>query len=193
MNPSNSIGAQPQNRQYYGPTLADVFEFTAEDLAANRTGTVTDHQRGQLKVDGKNYRKTMVLAIGAIFIFAILTIMFLPRGEPVRQMIATQPALAAAVLGIIAVGYLVFLAVTFIGTSSAGKGNIKVTVVNGSFKLVGRPVTSLDGKVYQRIKIGRLNSYVTDAQASALVPGSTYRAYLKGNGQTAKILSIETA
>jgi hypothetical protein len=193
MNQSNSFGAQLQNLQNYGPTLADAFGFTAEDIAANRAGMVTDSQRGQLKADGKKYMKIMMLLVGGIFIYVIVATLFLPRGEPIRQAISTQPVVTAVVMAIGVLFYLLLLARTFLSTRRSGTGNIKVISISGPFKLIGRPVSSLDGLVYQRVKIGRRDSFITAAQASTLVPGTTYRAYLNGKGQMAKILSIEAA
>jgi len=193
MNQSNSLGANLQNLQQYKPTLADVFQFTAEDIAANRAGTVTDKQRGQLKAVGKKYMRIMVLVVGAIFVYLAVTTLFLPRGESMRQMIATNPGLAAFVLGAVVIGYLIVLAVTFLGTRRSGTGNIKVGNISGPFKLIGRSVTAIDGSEYQRIKIGKRDTYITAEQASAMVPGTTYRVYMVGRGQTAKILSIENA
>ena len=190
MDSSNSVGAQLQNLQNHGSSLADVFEFTTEDLVANQAGIVTDRQREQLKNDGYRYQKTNALIIGGVFVLAILGTVFLP-GESVRQLIGTQPGVAVAALGIIAIGYLVYLADTFLSASRAGTGDIKVTVANGIPKLIGRPVFA-SGTAYQRVKIGQCNPVISATQAGALVTGTTYRAYLGGKGRMAKILSIET-
>lgn len=74
------------------PSLMDIFDFTPEDLAANRVGQLSEMQRYRLKV---RFRRSVALGIGVILGLAFVATLFLYLGN--RQ---ATPALAWVGLGV---------------------------------------------------------------------------------------------
>lgn len=173
------------------PSLMGAFDFTAEDLAANRNGAATERQLERLRVTQGQSQRIMVIVIGVMLAIIIFVVLFTPYGETLRSVVAQNPTVTAVGLGISAILYLLMLLGAFRASRRITSG--KVSTTTGQVKLVGRPVTALDGLVYQRIKIGGQPLFITAEQAAVLATGTNYRVYFCGGGQMARVLSIEQA
>jgi len=172
-------------------TLMDAFEFDAGDLAANRSGTITDRQLSRIKKTRGKWQIQVLVIIGLMVAFIAFIILATPYGESLRDIVAQNPTIAAAGIGGSLAFYLVILAVYFM--RSRGMTSGKVGSISGPLKLVGKPVKALDGLVYQRVRIGKQNFFITAAQANLLRPGTNYQVYFTGSSQMAQILSMEQA
>ena len=175
----------------YAPTLMDAFEFDAGDLAANRSGTITDRQLTRLKTTHGKWQLQLLITIGLVVAIIAVVVLFTPYGESLRDVVTQNPTIAAAGIGGTVVFYVLILAVYFI--RARGMANGKVGSISGQFKLVGKPVQTLDGVLYQRVKIGKQNFFITAEQANLLVADTNYQVYFTGGSQMAQILSVEQA
>jgi hypothetical protein len=173
----------------HAPTLMGAFEFDAGDLAANRSGTMTDRQLARIKTTRGKWQLQVLGVIGLMVAVIAFVILFTPYGESLREVVAQNPTIAAAGIGGSLAFYVLMLAVYFI--RSRGMTSGKVGSISGQFKLVGKPVKALDGNLYQRVKIGKQNFFITAEQADLLGPGTSYQVYFTGGSQMAQILSLE--
>jgi hypothetical protein len=175
----------------HAPTLMNAFEFDAGDLAANRSGTMTDRQLARIKTTRGKWQLQVLGVIGLMVAFIAVVILFTPYGESLREVVAQNPTIAAAGIGGSLAFYVLMLAIYFI--RSRGMTSGKVGSTSGQLKLVGKPVKALDGLLYQRVRIGRQNFFITAEQANLLKPGTNYQVYFTGGGQMAQLLSLEQA
>lgn len=188
---NNAYGSAQMGQINYAPTMMDVFEFNADDLAANRNGTATERQLARVKTVSSKGQFQVLIMLGVMVLIIGAVLVFTPTGASLRQVYAENPTVVTAGLGGSLLLYALIMAFYFIRSRSAGNG--KVSSVTGQFKLVGRPVRSLDQTIYQRVKIGKRNFYLTDVQASTFTVGTNYRVYFAGGGQMAQIVSVEQA
>ena len=183
MNQPNAFAANLQNLQNYGPSLADAFNFTAEDLAANRAGLMTDKQRGQVKATGSKNMTQLVIIVG---------VLFTPNGDSIRQVASAHPVISLIGIPLFILFYLGVIIISFIRTKRMG-GSVKVGNTSGPYKPIARPIAAVGGEIYQRIKIGRQEFMIKQDQSALLTPGVAYRVYFTGSGLGAQILSVEGA
>ena len=192
MNQPDAFASNLQNLQNYGPSLADAFNFTAEDLAANRAGTMTDKQRSQVKATGSKYMTQLVIIIGVIFVVAVVGVLFTPKGDSIRQVANANPIIPLIGIPLFILFYLGVIIISFIRTKRMG-GSVKVGNTSGPYKPIARPIAAVGGEIYQRIKIGRQEFMIKQDQSALLTPGVAYRVYFTGSGLGAQILSVEGA
>jgi hypothetical protein len=172
-------------------SLMDVFNFTAEDLAANRGGVVTPRQLEQLRTTQRNSATLILIVIGVMVAFIGAYLVLSPQGKELRAIVTQNPTIALVGIGGTLFFYLLMLLVAARQTRSMTGGKAQNT--SGKLKMVGRAMQGLDGTAYQRIKIGRRNFVITTQQASVMSPGANYSVYFTGGGQMAKIISLEQA
>ena len=192
MNQSNSFAANLQKLQNYGPSLADAFNFSVDDLAANRSGMMTDKQRGQVKATGSKYMAQLVIIVGLIFLVAIVVILFTPKGASIREVANANPIVPLIGIPLFVLFYLAVIVVSFIRTKRMA-GSTRVGNASGPYKPIARPIRAMGGDMYQRIKIGRQEFLIKLDQSTLLTAGVAYRVYFTGRGLGAQILSIEGA
>jgi hypothetical protein len=79
-------------------TLQDTLSFDTTDLEANRTGTLSEMQHYNLRV---RRRRSLVVGLGLMFVFAFIATLFLYQGRDILTFIGIGVTLCnAAMLGI---------------------------------------------------------------------------------------------
>jgi len=191
MNQQNNLygSAQASPRANYVPTMMDVFEFNADDLAANRNGAITEKQLARLKTLRGKWQTQIVIIVGVMVAIIAFVLLFTSRGEALRQIFSQNPTIAIAGLGGSLLLYVLILGSTMLRSRTTSNSN--VGNVSGEYKTVGKLMQGLDGTLVQRVKIGKRNFYLTDIQASTFTPGVNYTVYFAGGGQMAQIISAE--
>jgi hypothetical protein len=172
-------------------SFMDVFEFSADDLAANRSGTATAKQIARIGANRNKWQGQIVGIIGFVIILAAGLIFFTPRGQALREAFSQNPVGVGAVLGGVLLLWLGMIVFSFL--RSRGMTNSKVRSIRGPFKLVGKPVQALDGVFYQRIKIGKQNFMIKTVQLDLFATDNNYTVYFTGSGMAAQIVSVEQA
>lgn len=167
----------------------DAFGFTADDLSANRMGSVSERQQGQLKVTRGQWEKQVVGIVGLMILAAAVYILLFPQGAQIREAFSNNATIVVPVLGGVLLLWGAMLAYYWI--KGRRMPSSKVSSVSGQVKLIGRPIQALGGKMYQRLKLGKREFMVTQPQAFALTTGATYTAYYVGSGRMVQIVSIE--
>lgn len=187
MNQQNSV--YPSAQPNIASGMMSAFAFTADDLTANRMGTATEKQLAQIKATRGQWQGQIVKIIGVMVLIAAGYIAITPQGAQIREVVSQNPTVAIVGIGVTLVLYLIMLGYVFI--KSRRMTSSKVNNVSGQFKSVGNPVQALGGEIYQRVKIGKREFFVTELQAMALTPGATYNVYFMGSGQMVQIVSVE--
>jgi len=175
--------------------LMKAIPFTAQDLAANRTGTITEAQRARLgKQAGVTRVATLVMFVIFILVFAAIgayLFVFSNNGQSLLKMFSHDSTTLAIVAGVMAAVVLViffsFLR-TLRRTTDVARG--KVSVTEGPLKVKSVNSVAYTVKSYQ-IKVGKVQFYINEAVFSSLVEGSNYRFYYIKNPPIQTILSVE--
>ena len=118
--------------------LADVLNFSAEDLAANRAGGLSDSQRARLT---RGWRRTLWIIVGLVAGFGLLATILLFLGQrnesPILSVIGiTITVVNAALVGLGAQSYLRT-------TSDLRSGRVAIIggVVSHTIRVTGRVAT----------------------------------------------------
>src|SRR5262249_52635018 len=110
-------------------SFMDVFEFNADDLAANRSGTATEKQIARIGAQRNKWQGQIGIVIVGMVIFAGIVLLFTPRGEAIRAAFGQNPVVIGAVLGGVLQLWFVMLAFSFL--RARGMTNSKVSSVTG--------------------------------------------------------------
>ncbi len=126
----------------------EAFQFTTDDLVANRMGVVTDKQRGQLKTARSQWERLLITALGAMFAIGAGYVAFSPDADHVRQVFGEKPIVIVPVVGVVLLFWGALIVSSWIRTRRMSTG--KLNTISGPVKLAGKPMQAVGGKVYQR-------------------------------------------
>jgi archaellum component FlaG (FlaF/FlaG flagellin family) len=175
-------------------SLMQALNFTAQDLEANRNGTVTEAQRARLgKQAGYTRIATLVSFVIVILVFAGIgayLFVFSNNGQSLLKAFSKDSSVLAIVAGVmgafILVIFLSFLR-TLRRTSDVARG--KVSMTEGPAKL--KTVDSGYNLTSYQIKVGKVNFYVQEAVFQCFIEGAPYRIYYIKNPPINTMLSAE--
>lgn len=164
-------------RAQVGDALAAVFKFDADDLAACRTGQLTEAHRA----------RQVRSAVGGFTFMAIFCGLFVVGGLILlfTSAFGTRPQLGGMVGGLlmsVVGGFLIYSTIGSLRAAQAGKVNMIEGVVTE------RITSSRNSTSYYYVINGKQYTVTRDAQ-TALVQGQAYRVYVLNN--TTTIVAIE--
>ena len=168
--------------------LRQAFDFNVEDLAANREGRLTLHQkelvRGQLKVARTSSFIALLVVFGSVFLFVAIAV-FANQGPIPKQ--AIPYLIGTALLFFAIVGLVTFIGLRRLRDLRAEK----ISTIQGPVRLATK-----------RFNHGRWTGYyaqirnirfqlTSEAQFKALVDDNAYQIYFIQYPPTQVILSLE--
>jgi hypothetical protein len=162
-------------------TLMDVLQFTADDLAANREGHLSDRQRAYLDIDRrKNGILGAVLVVALVF--AVATLLFVGLRDE-----NTILTVLGGLLLMVNIALSLFFALNWVRMSYDLRTDA-TEIIEGAAQHVVRQA----GKAKAAsVRIGEtVEVPTTDVEAfKAFEPGATYRLYRTTH--TGRLLSVE--
>jgi len=182
--------------------LSAVLDFSADELAANRAGQLSDRQETRLrKVRSRSRGAVAVVVFVAVAFIVVAGVMLLPRLSAGRH-----PGSSAGVPFVVGALILVALLVSqsafrtrralnhlVSGTVSRAEGiaGTRVRTMRGN---VGDPVSGIPGRpggARCELTIGGTRFFVSPAVLAAFSDGQAYRGYYVGHGLHATLVSAE--
>ena len=182
---------------------ARPFDFTPDDLEANRRGIISEHQRQQLISMGRGLNKFTGKSIIWLFLFLILasglilTVWFFSAGSPsvlLSEFFSDPFGMAMQVGTICAIGPLVVALIYFLNKRT------NATVLNSA----NGPLLSDEGVAkitdgytkygaqYKIVRIGKKDYISLRPYASLFKPGQSYRIYyVKAGALGDLVLSVD--
>lgn len=191
----------PVSHDELNALLMPVLDFTAEDLASNRQGQLTERQRDRVNSLRKQGSiSTLISALVAVLSIAGIgtyALFFAPSGAALRQSILREPV-AQAALGVAALLIVGSLIVAVVRNTQLGGRGLKV--VEGNVKLIAKsmPITAAAvsgalgyGTRACSIRVGRTTFRVQESVLNAFKHGAVYRFYYIKHTPAHIILSVE--
>ncbi len=172
--------------------LQSVFNFTPEDLAANRQGQATPRQLEQVKRQVGQSRVIMLVLVGVVLAIVVGAFLLAPNFASVREQLTNGGQNSTIIiigLGGTMLLYLVMMGFALVRSGASASG--RVTAIRGPYRQYGSPVRAFDGQVYQRAAFGRRQLLLKIAQADVFTPKEAYTVYVAGSGMGGQILSVE--
>jgi hypothetical protein len=187
------------------PALADVLEFSGEELAANRAGELSARQLTRLRETRARQRarsgtrtRSRTLIITAAVVVVLVAAVVLPRitGSHGKSS-ADVPFLVAAV---ILIALLMWRSAARAGTSAGqiasgalsqaeGVARSRRHGIGGAADPAGPAAP--DAEPRGELSIGGTRFLVSASVLAAFIDGRAYRAYYVGQGANATIMSAE--
>ncbi len=189
--------SQPQKSSKSDATftnLSDAFDFTAEDLDANRRGIITPRQRARLQgmgrgISGCSMQGLIGMMILVVVMGAFISYGYLSNGAT-RAQILGDPANLVILLAAFAIPIAIMLGAYFASRQRANQlGDAAVRVAEGN-ATVKRTTSAHGGAVYV-IKIGTRKFNFLEEYGTLFKQGASYRVYYAKAGPYEPILSIE--
>ncbi len=194
---------QPINAQ-----LMQALDFTPEDLAANRQGTLTDAQRERLKLLMAQGARTALVVAAVVILIVVAVCVYILLGSagivPLpEEVFGSNALLIVGVMALVMVFYVGMLLISMSRTRRMGSGNTKITALTGKVKVSTQGMgyaptayavarTAGAPTVSYVIHVGREKVYITDqAVAGAFQSGATYRVYVVGKKPGYILISAE--
>lgn len=185
------------------PSLAEALSFTEEEIAANRSGRLSEAQRERMKSSRSRGRAgTVVMGVVVVAFIAVIAIVLLPKLS-----IQTGPGSSTSVVA--AIGALAFILVVMSisirrtrrsldklvpaqverieGVTTTREHQIRGNVGDPSSGMIG-----YGGGVRYEVTIGNVRFFVrSKAVLDAFDDGRNYRGYYVGKWIMATLLSAE--
>jgi hypothetical protein len=195
--------------RYTNDYLMQALEFTRDDLAANRSGVMTEAQKERFRERmSKGQSQAMVIVLLVLLVtggvVAFMVFGNAEEGAGLRQALEQNPEIIAVGLGGSLLLYLVMIAFAFIKMRRMKSGNLRVSSIEGKVKLKSSemPYYSAAGAIAGaagaqtsicEIKIGRTTMYTDEQSFNAFEDGGTYRIFYVGNKRAPVIIAAELA
>ena len=195
--------------RYSNAYLMQALDFAPDDLAANRSGVMTEAQKERFRErinKGQSQVAVMVLLVLLISggVFAFMLFGNSEEGSGLRETMEKNPEILVAGLGGSLLLYLVIVAYSFYKMRRMKSGDVRVNSIQGKVKLKSSemPAYSAAGAIASaagaqtrvcQIKIGRTTMYTDEQSFEAFEDGGTYRIYYVGNKRAPMIISAEVA
>ncbi len=182
--------------------LSAVLDFSADELAANRTGRLSERQAAKLRTTRSRSRSaTGLVAMVALAFIVVVAVVLLPRLSAGKNP-ASSSEIPYVVGALILVALLISQAVfrtrralnqTVTGTISMAEGVAKTRVqrMGGN---VGDPQSGIPGTpggARCELTIGGIRFLVSPSVLAAFSDGRAYRGYYVGQGIRATLVSAE--
>ena len=174
--------------------LSDAFDFTAEDLDANRRGIITPRQRARLRgmgrgISGCSSQGLVLMVLFALIVGGFIILMNLSN-ESMRRLFLNDPAQLAMLLGSVPLVIVVFLGVNRVTQKSASQlSDAKLLVAEGK-AIIKREYSSHGGTGYV-VNVGAKKFNFLEEYSTLFKQGAPYRVYYAQAGPYEPILSIE--
>jgi hypothetical protein len=192
---STGSGEPSESGEDYKPGSLAIFEFTPEDLRANRSGRLTDQQRGWLQSTARGITScsmsSAVVALVFVLIGLSLTLGLYLSNESSRRALFSSPMnilglAAGGVIGVAAIGGSVLLSRR--QASAVARSGLKV--VHGTVRLA-QDYSSGSGITSYHVFVGREKFSFTDDMSSVFHEGGAYTLYFCHSGPYKLIMSYE--
>jgi hypothetical protein len=192
---------------YSNEYLMQALNFTAEDLAANKQGVMTEAQKVRFRERiGKGQTQAMVIVLIVLLISGGVIAFMLSGNEEsgLRQAVEQNPTIVAIGLGGSLLLYILMMVFALLRGQRMKSGNLRVSSISGKVKLSSSelPYYSAAGAIAGaagaqtricEVKIGRTKIYTDETTFDALEDGGTYRLYYVGNKRAPVVVSAEVA
>jgi len=161
-------------------TLQSVFEFTDDDLVANRAGRLSPAQQPRMaKKQGRAQTANIIFGVGFVVILVVIAIIVLP------SVLAPQPAGSSAVppglIALVLVAVLGIVVLSFVRTRRKMRGvSGAVFMTEGAAKTRARMVDVADigDAAMYRLTVGKVTFPLSSGeQMAAFTEGQRYRVY----------------
>ncbi len=182
--------------------LSAVLDFSADELAANRTGQLSERQAARLRTSRSRSRAaTGVVAMVALAFIVVIAVVLLPRLSTGRHP-SSSSAIPYVIGALFLVGLVVSQAVfrtrralnqTVTGRISMAEG-VARTRVHRMGGNVGDPQSGIPGRpggARCELTIGGIRFVVNPSVLAAFNEGRAYRGYYVGQGLHATLVSAE--
>jgi hypothetical protein len=174
--------------------LPDAFDFTAEDIDANRGGIITPRQRARLQGMGRGIGGCSLQGLIGMTILVAVVGAFISYGylsnAATRAQILGDPANLVILLAAFAIPVAMMLGAYFLSRQRANQlGNATVRIAEGD-ATIKRTISAHGGAVYV-IKIGTKKFNLLEEYGTLFKQGASYRVYYAKAGPYEPILSIE--
>jgi hypothetical protein len=190
---------------YSNEYLMQALNFTAEDLAANKHGVMTEAQKERFRERiGKGQTQAVVIVLIVLLISGGVIAFMLSGDENLRQVVEQYPTLVAAGLGGSFLLYILMIIFALLRSQRMKSGNMRVVSISGKVRLSSSelPYYSAAGAIAGvagaqtricEVKMGWTKMYTDEATFDALEDGGTYRLYYVGNKRAPVVVSAEVA
>jgi hypothetical protein len=188
--------------------LMQALNFTADDLAANRKGTLTPAQQEDLKSLVAAGTRIMLVVAAIVILIVVGVCVWVVLGSqgivPAPEMFNGETApLIITVMGIVLVFYAIMIIVGASRSRAMGSGKAKVKGLTGKIKIktnrmhghsAASAVAGMAGAstVSYIVRVGKEKIYSTDDRVTeAFQEGIVYRVYVVGRKPGYIIVSAE--
>jgi len=195
--------------RYSNDYLMQALEFTRDDIAANRSGVMTEAQKERFRERmSKGQSQAIIIVLLVVLVtFGVVAFMLFgnaEEGSGLGQALEQSPEIIAVGLGGSLLLYLVMIAFAFFKMRRMKSGNLRVSSIEGKVKLkssempsysVGAAIASTAGAQTRicEIKVGRTTMYTDEESFEAFEDGGTYRIFYVGNKRAPVIIAAELA
>jgi hypothetical protein len=195
--------------RYSNDYLMQALEFTRDDLAANRSGVMTETQKERFRARMRRGQKQGIVIMMLVLLVTMGVVAFLvfgnaEEGSGLRQAIEQSPEIIAIGLGGSLLLYLAIVVFAFLRIRRMSSGNLRVHSIEGQVKLksselpgytAAGAIASAAGAQTRicEIKIGRTSMYTDEESFEAFEDGGAYRIYYVGNKRAPVIIAAELA
>ena len=174
--------------------MMNAFNFTAEDVDANRRGIITPRQRARLRSVGHGISGCSLQGLIGMTIFVVVVGAFLSYGfysnESTRGDVFGNPANLAILLAALAIPIVVMAVAYFSSQRRAGQlSDAQVRVAEGN-ATIKQTISAHGGTTYV-VRIGAKRFNFLEEYGGLFKQGASYRIYYAQAGPYEPILSIE--
>ncbi len=186
--------SKPPANQTAFTNLSDAFDFTAEDLDANRRGIITPRQRARLQGMGRGISGCSLQSLIGMIVLVVVMGAFISYGylsnAATRTQILGDPTNLVILLAAFAIPVVIMVAVYFSSRQRANQlGDAAVRVAEGNATI--KQTFSAHGGAGYVVRIGAKKFDFLGEYATLFKQGAPYRVYYAKAGPYEPILSIE--
>ena len=173
--------------------LMRTFDFTEDDLSANRRGAVSEHQRDRLRgmahgIGG--WSPTFLISFGFIFLGSCLILAMFLQNEDTRAVLFSDP-LNVVLLGLSILVALAAIIGAKLWSRKQGEGLVNAPLQKAEGKAQVTATHFKRGGYGCRIQVGDKKYNFTDEYGRCFKDGTMYSIYYCKSGPYDPILSVD--
>ena len=186
--------SNPESNETFA-NLMSAFDFTAEDVDANRRGTITPRQRARLRGMGRGVSGCSLQGLIGMTVLVVVGGAFLSYGfysnASTRREVFGDPTNLAILLAAFAVPIVVMTIAYLSSRRRAGQlSDAQVRVAEGN-ATIKQSISPNHGGTTYVVKIGEKKFNFLEEYGTLFKQGAPYRVYYAKAGAYEPILSIE--